>query len=275
MFVPVVIVIAVVTFAVWMFGGATLEIALSHAISVLVISCPCALGLATPTAIMVGTGKGAENGILIKSGEALETAHSINAIVLDKTGTITEGKPAVTDILPVGALAENELLALAAGLERQSEHPLAQAVLECAARRGVQPYEVTDFKAVFGKGIEGRYAQELYFAGNEAMLAERGMALPAPVKQKLDALAGEGKTPLLFCGEKTVLGVIAVADTVKPSSAAAIADLKRMGIDVTMLTGDNRRTAEAIRRQLDIPRCHCRSAAAGKEQHVAALQQQG
>ena len=172
-------------------------------------------------------------------------------------------------------LAELRGRALAAGLERQSEHPLAQAVLECAARRGVQPYEVTDFKAVFGKGIEGRYAQELYFAGNEAMLAERGMALPAPVKQKLDALAGEGKTPLLFCGEKTVLGVIAVADTVKPSSAAAIADLKRMGIDVTMLTGDNRRTAEAIRRQLDIPHVIAEVLPQEKEQHVAALQQQG
>ena len=194
-FVPVVIGIALAASIGWLLAGQTPEFAVSIGISVLVISCPCALGLATPVAIMVGTGKGAENGILIKSGEALETAHSINAIVLDKTGTITEGKPAVTDILPVGALAENELLALAAGLERQSEHPLAQAVLECAARRGVQPYEVTDFKAVFGKGIEGRYAQELYFAGNEAMLAERGMALPAPVKQKLDALAGEGKTP--------------------------------------------------------------------------------
>ena len=264
MFVPVVIGIALAASIGWLLAGQTPEFAVSIGISVLVISCPCALGLATPVAIMVGTGKGAENGILIKSGEALETAHSINAIVLDKTGTITEGKPAVTDILPVGALAENELLALAAGLERQSEHPLAQAVLECAARRGVQPYEVTDFKAVFGKGIEGRYAQELYFAGNEAMLAERGMALPAPVKQKLDALAGEGKTPLLFCGEKTVLGVIAVADTVKPSSAAAIADLKRMGIDVTMLTGDNRRTAEAIRRQLDIPHVIAEASAAGK-----------
>ena len=187
-FVPVVIGIALAASIGWLLAGQTPEFAVSIGISVLVISCPCALGLATPVAIMVGTGKGAENGILIKSGEALETAHSINAIVLDKTGTITEGKPAVTDILPVGALAENELLALAAGLERQSEHPLAQAVLECAARRGVQAYEVTDFKAVFGKGIEGRYAQELYFAGNEAMLAERGMALPAPVKQKLDAL---------------------------------------------------------------------------------------
>lgn len=274
-FVPVVIGIALAVSIGWLLAGQTPEFAVSIGISVLVISCPCALGLATPVAIMVGTGKGAENGILIKSGEALETAHSINAIVLDKTGTITEGKPAVTDILPVGALAENELLALAAGLERQSEHPLAQAVLECAARRGVQPYEVTDFKAVFGKGIEGRYAQELYFAGNEAMLAERGMALPAPVKQKLDALAGEGKTPLLFCGEKTVLGVIAVADTVKPSSAAAIADLKRMGIDVTMLTGDNRRTAEAIRRQLDIPHVIAEVLPQEKEQHVAALQQQG
>lgn len=274
-FVPVVIGIALAASIGWLLAGQTPEFAVSIGISVLVISCPCALGLATPVAIMVGTGKGAENGILIKSGEALETAHSINAIVLDKTGTITEGKPAVTDILPVGALAENELLALAAGLERQSEHPLAQAVLECAARRGVQPYEVTDFKAVFGKGIEGRYAQELYFAGNEAMLAERGMALPAPVKQKLDALAGEGKTPLLFCGEKTVLGVIAVADTVKPSSAAAIADLKRMGIDVTMLTGDNRCTAEAIRRQLDIPHVIAEVLPQEKEQHVAALQQQG
>ena len=274
-FVPVVIGIALVASVGWLLAGQTLEFAVSIGISVLVISCPCALGLATPVAIMVGTGKGAENGILIKSGEALETAHSVNAIVLDKTGTITEGKPSVTDIMPASALAENELLALAAGLERQSEHPLAQAVLECAAQRGVQPYEVTDFKAVFGKGIEARYAGELYFAGNEAMLAERGTALPAPVKQKLDALANEGKTPLLFCNEKAVLGVIAVADTVKPTSAAAIAELRRMGIDVTMLTGDNRRTAEAIRRRLDIPHVIAEVLPQEKEQHVVALQQQG
>lgn len=274
-FVPVVIGIALAAAIGWLLAGQTPEFAVSIGISVLVISCPCALGLATPVAIMVGTGKGAENGILIKSGEALETAHSVNAIVLDKTGTITEGKPSVTDIMPASALAENELLALAAGLERQSEHPLAQAVLECAAQRGVQPYEVTDFKAVFGKGIEARYAGELYFAGNEAMLAERGTALPAPVKQKLDALANEGKTPLLFCNEKAVLGVIAVADTVKPTSAAAIAELRRMGIDVTMLTGDNRRTAQAIRRRLDIPYVIAEVLPQEKEQHVAALQQQG
>ena len=274
-FVPVVIGIALVASVGWLLAGQTLEFAGSIGISVLVISCPCTLDLATPVAIMVGTGKGAEHGILIKSGEALETAHSVNAIVLDKTGTITEGKPSVTDIMPASALAENELLALAAGLERQSEHPLAQAVLECAAQRGVQPYEVTDFKAVFGKGIEARYAGELYFAGNEAMLAERGTALPAPVKQKLDALANEGKTPLLFCNEKAVLGVIAVADTVKPTSAAAIAELRRMGIDVTMLTGDNRRTAEAIRRRLDIPHVIAEVLPQEKEQHVVALQQQG
>lgn len=274
-FVPAVIGIAAVATVVWLLAGQTPEFAVSIGISVLVISCPCALGLATPVAIMVGTGKGAENGILIKSGEALETAHSVDAIVLDKTGTITEGRPAVTDILPADGLSEEELLALAVGLERQSEHPLARAVVECAGERGISAADMTDFEAVFGRGVQARAGGAQYLAGNEAMLAERGIALPDPVQSVLAVLTGDGKTPLIFCKEKTVLGVIAVADTVKPSSAAAIAELARMGIDVTMLTGDNRRTAEAIRRQLNIPHVIAEVLPQEKERHIASLQQQG
>ena len=274
-FVPVVIGIAVLATAVWLLAGQTPEFAISIGISVLVISCPCALGLATPVAIMVGTGKGAENGILIKSGEALETAHSVDAIVLDKTGTITEGRPAVTDILPAGGLSEEELLTLAAGLERPSEHPLARAVVEYAEERGVSAAGMTDFQAVFGRGVQARAEGALYFAGNEAMLAERGVALPDAVQGALAALTDDGKTPLIFCREKSVLGVIAVADTVKPSSAAAIAELTRMGIDVTMLTGDNHRTAEAIRRRLNIPHVVAEVLPQEKERHVAQLQRQG
>lgn len=274
-FVPIVIGIAAVATAVWLLAGQTPEFAISIGISVLVISCPCALGLATPVAIMVGTGKGAENGILIKSGEALETAHNIDAIVLDKTGTITEGRPAVTDILPAGGLQEEELLALAAGLERPSEHPLAHAVVEYCAARGIHAADMTDFEAVFGRGVQAKREGALYFAGNEAMLAERAVTVPDAVRDALSALTGDGKTPLIFCREKTVLGVIAVADTVKPSSAAAIAALVQMGIDVTMLTGDNRRTAEAIRRRLQIPHVIAEVLPQEKERHVASLQQQG
>ena len=274
-FVPVVIGIAAVAACGWLLAGQTPEFAISIGISVLVISCPCALGLATPVAIMVGTGKGAENGILIKSGEALETAHNIDAIVLDKTGTITEGRPVVTDILPAGGLSEEELLALAAGLERPSEHPLAPAVIEYTEARGICAAEMAEFEAIFGRGVQARLENALYFAGNEAMLAEREVHIPNAVRDALSTLTGDGKTPLIFCKEETVLGVIAVADTVKPSSAAAIAELAKMGIDVTMLTGDNRRTAEAIRRKLAIPHVIAEVLPQEKERHVASLQQQG
>ncbi len=274
-FVPIVIGIALLATVVWLAVGQSPEFAISIGISVLVISCPCALGLATPVAIMVGTGKGAENGILIKSGEALETAHKVNAIVLDKTGTITEGRPVVTDVLPVGDTGVPELLTLAAGLEKPSEHPLAHAVVEYAAAQGITPRGMDDFEAVFGKGVTARLKGSVYCAGNEAMLDERGIPLPNKAKKALETLASDGKTPLIFCKEKNILGIIAVADTVKPTSAAAVAQLGQMGIDVTMLTGDNRRTAEAIRRQLNIPHVVAEVLPQEKERHVAALQQQG
>ncbi len=274
-FVPVVICIAAAATVIWLLLGQTPEFAISIGISVLVISCPCALGLATPVAIMVGTGKGAENGILIKSGDALETAHNIDAIVLDKTGTITQGKPSVTDLLTQEGVSERELVALAAGLEHQSEHPLAQAVLEYADDHGIEPCEVSDFKAVFGRGIEAVHKGQPLFAGNESMLTQRGVSLNESTKKAIDQLANEGKTPLIFCRGTQVLGVIAAADTVKDSSAQAIREFKQLGIDVTMLTGDNRRTAEAIRRQLDIPHVIAEVLPQQKEQHVAALQKQG
>lgn len=274
-FVPIVIAIAVLSAAVWLIAGQTPEFAVSIGISVLVISCPCALGLATPVAIMVGTGKGAENGILIKSGEALETAHKVNAIVLDKTGTITEGRPVVTDVMPAEKTDERNLLAVAAGLERQSEHPLARAVLDYTEACGIEPQGMSDFEAVFGKGVQARQGGVTYWAGNEAMLTERGVKLSPEVRASLETLSADGKTPLIFCKEKQVLGVIAVADTVKPTSASAIAQLGEMGIDVTMLTGDNRRTAEAIRRQMNIPHVIAEVLPQEKERHIAALQQQG
>lgn len=274
-FVPVVICIAAAATIIWLLLGQTPEFAISIGISVLVISCPCALGLATPVAIMVGTGKGAENGILIKSGDALETAHNVNAIVLDKTGTITEGRPSVTDIVTAEGVSERELVELAAGLEHQSEHPLAQAVTEYAQNSGIAPCEVTDFKAVFGRGIEAKHNGQTVFAGNETMLSERGVQLAAKTKETIDALANDGKTPLIFCRGTQVAGIIAAADTVKPSSIEAIREFKQLGIDVTMLTGDNRRTAEAIRRQLDIPHVIAEVLPQEKEQHVAALQKQG
>ncbi|MEG1153807.1 MAG: heavy metal translocating P-type ATPase, partial [Ruthenibacterium sp.] len=273
-FVPVVLCIAVLASAVWLLSGQTAEFALSIGISVLVISCPCALGLATPVAIMVGTGKGAENGILIKSGEALETAHGITAIVLDKTGTITEGKPIVTDILPEGR-SEMELLLLAASLESASEHPLAQAIAVRAKSEKITPRAVQDFKAVFGKGLMAQLDGKQYYAGNEALLKDVGIVLSVIQKQTLDALAEQGKTPLIFADETQILGMVAVADTVKPTSAAAVQSLLKMGIDVTMLTGDNARTAKAIGALVGIPHVIAGVLPQQKEAEVAKLQQAG
>ncbi|MDU5066824.1 heavy metal translocating P-type ATPase [Eggerthella sp.] len=273
-FVPVVIVIAVVTFAVWMFGGATLEIALSHAISVLVISCPCALGLATPTAIMVGTGRGATNGILIKSAEALETAHDVRTVVLDKTGTVTEGAPSVTDVLAAPGASEERLLELAVSVEGRSEHPLARAVCAYARERKVYPLLVEDFKQVPGEGVAALVDDRPSCAGNLRMMEARNVAVGA-FAEEAQRQADMGKTPLFFAQDGELLGVIAVADTVKPSSAAALATLSAMGIRTVMLTGDNERTAAAIQREVGADEVIAGVLPDGKEREIRRLSEQG
>ena len=273
-FVPAVITLAVAVTALWYFAmGADLEFAFSIGISILVISCPCALGLATPVAIMVGTGKGAENGILIKSGEALERAHAIDTVVMDKTGTITEGKPRVTDMQAL-TCSETELLALAAGMEQGSEHPLAEAIVACGKERGIAPKAVSDFRAVFGKGVIASADGETYYAGNAALMAEQGIDVSS-YADRLDALADQGKTPLIFADNSGVIGIIAVADVEKATSAEAISRFAAMGIDVVMLTGDNARTAEAIRKRLGIPKVIAGVLPQDKERHIAELQAQG
>lgn len=273
-FVPAVITLAVAVTALWYFAmGADLEFAFSIGISILVISCPCALGLATPVAIMVGTGKGAENGILIKSGEALERAHAVDTVVMDKTGTITEGKPRVTDMQAL-TCSETELLALAAGMEQGSEHPLAEAIVDYGKERGVAPKAVSDFRAVFGKGVIASADGKTYYAGNAALMAEQGIAIGS-YTGRLDALADQGKTPLIFADDSGVIGIIAVADVEKATSAEAISRFAAMGIDVVMLTGDNARTAEAIRKRLGIPKVIAGVLPQDKERHIAELQAQG
>ena len=273
-FVPVVIVIAVVTFAVWMFGGATLEIALSHAISVLVISCPCALGLATPTAIMVGTGRGATNGILIKSAEALETAHDVRTVVLDKTGTVTEGAPSVTDVLAAPGASEERLLELAVSVEGRSEHPLARAVCAYARERKVYPLLVEDFRQIPGEGVAALVDDHPSLAGNLRMMEARGIET-GTFAEAARRLADEGKTPLFFAQDGELLGIVAVADTVKPSSAAALAVLKGMGIRTVMLTGDNERTAAAIQRKVGADEVIAGVLPDGKEREIRRLAEQG
>ena len=273
-FVPVVIVIAVAAALVWLLTGATPEFALSIGIAVLVISCPCALGLATPVAIMVGTGKAASHGILIKSAEALEIAHAINTVVLDKTGTITEGKPQVTDLVVFTGLTEDALLSLAASLEKPSEHPLAEAILKRASERQLAIREISRFTAVPGRGLRAIIDDREYLAGNLAFMQENGLPADEPM-QIGDGLAAQGKTPLYFADQHQILGLIAVADVVKPTSLLAIRQFKAMGIDVVMLTGDNQRTAEAIRRQLDIDRVVAEVMPEDKEREIRLLQESG
>lgn len=272
-FVPAVIGIAVLTFAVW---AAVIKVpfvlALERAITILVISCPCALGLATPLAIMVGTGKGAENGILIKSGEALEQAHNINTVVLDKTGTITQGKPVVTDIIT--SMDADEFISLARAMESRSEHPLASAVTEYAKGKGISYAEPDSFTAVPGKGIKAEIGGDGYLAGNGKFIAENGIDT-APVAEYIDRLADEGKTPLIFSKNGAVIGIVAAADTVKPTSKRAIDKMRSMGIEVIMLTGDNERTANGIAKGLNLSKVIADVLPRDKEKVVSSLQGEG
>lgn len=279
-FVPVVFAISAVTFVAWMALTGSVNEALTSAVAVLVISCPCALGLATPVAIMVGTGKGAEMGILFKSAEALENLRNVGTVVLDKTGTVTRGKPAVTDIVVAKradgtpAMSEKALLKLAAALERQSEHPLAEAIMAECETRGIVARMVEGFTAVPGRGVTAREGQNVIAAGNIRLMNELGVTVPAGLTEQF---AAEGKTPLFFAKNSELAGVIAVADEVKETSAGAIAALRSLGVDVRMLTGDNRVTAEAIARRVGLTseQVIADVLPADKERHVRELQDAG
>ena len=273
-FVPAVISIAVVTTIVWLLLGHELGYALARGISVLVISCPCALGLATPVAIMVGNGLGAKNGILFKTAASLEAAGRTQIVALDKTGTITEGAPRVTDLLPAEGVSETELLTLAAALESRSEHPLAKAVLADAEAKAITPPEVTDFAALPGNGLAAKLDGMDIYAGNAAFIQTK-LTLPAALAQQAEKLASEGKTPLFFGGAGRLLGIIAVADTIKEDSPEAIRQLQNMGIRVVMLTGDNQRTADAIGRQAGVDEVIAGVLPDGKEAVIRQLQASG
>lgn len=273
-FVPVVITIAVIAGIAWLIAGETAETALSTAISVLVISCPCALGLATPVAIMAGTGKGAENGILIKSAAALETAHKVKVVVMDKTGTITTGKPSVTALKPANGIMESHLLTIAASLEKKSEHPLAEAVLACAEENKITLSPAEEFKAVFGKGVSAVINGKTCLAGNAAFLADSNISL-SEWQSAADSLADEGATPLFITENGDVIGIIGVADTVKPTAAETVSELKSMNIQVVMLSGDNKRTAEAVGKRLGIDRVISEVLPQDKERVIRQLQEEG
>ena len=273
-FVPIVIGIALLAMVVWLICGATFEFAMTIAVSVLVVSCPCALGLATPTAIMVGTGRGASNGILIKSAEALETAHSVNVVVMDKTGTITQGKPVVTDLVCHSGVTEDYLLQIAVSLEKLSEHPLARAIVAEAEKRNTQFLPVEQFEQIPGQGIKGSIQGLACLAGNQKLLNAEGIHDEA-LEQLQDQMADQGKTPLFFAAAGKLIGMVAVADVVKPSSKQAIADLQTMGIEVVMLTGDHKKTAEAIRKQVGVDRVVAEVLPQDKEREVRSLQASG
>ena len=273
-FVPAVIAVALATFAAWLACGAGVGFALTMAVSVLVVSCPCALGLATPTAVMVGMGRGAARGILFKSAEALEAAHAVGVVALDKTGTLTEGRPAVTDALPAPGVEAARLWRVAAALERLSGHPLAQAVAEEAARRGVEAPAAEAFAQIPGHGLGGQVGGAPCLAGNRALLEERGVPTGA-LAARAEALAGEGKTALWFAEAGRALGLIAVADTLKPTTREAVEALRRLGVETVMLTGDAPRTAEAIGRQAGVGRVVAGVLPQGKAAEVRALQAEG
>lgn len=271
-FVPTVIAIAIITFIVWLIVPKPFGYALSRAISVLVISCPCALGLATPVAIMVGNGKGAKNGILFKTAVSLEEAGKTQIVVLDKTGTITEGKPKVTDVIPVG-ISENDLLQLAYSLEIKSEHPLAKAIVEKAETAQIPPFDITDFESKTGNGLCGTFENSKIYAGSSKYIST--VCDISSVKSDIERLSNDGKTPLLFAKDKKLIGVIAVADTIKQDSPEAIKQLKNMGIKVVMLTGDNKRTADAIGKQTGVDIVISDVLPDGKEAVVKKLQSFG
>ncbi len=272
-FVPAVIGIAVIVAAGWLIAGRGASFALARAISVLVISCPCALGLATPVAVMVGNGLGARNGILIKTGEALENVGRIDSVVLDKTGTVTEGAPSVTDILPAEGVTESELIQLALSLEAKSEHPLARAVVERARELGVEPLETGSFRILPGNGLEAVISGSLVRGGNARFISESSEA--SPVFGRAEALAEEGKTPLFFSKDGRVLGLIAVADVIKPTSPEAVEHLKNLGLDVVMLTGDNEKTARAIGNKAGVTDVIAGVLPDGKEAVIRSLKERG
>ena len=273
-FVPTVFVIAIASFALWMLSGETLSFSLTIFVSVLVIACPCALGLATPTAIMVGTGKGAENGILIKGGEALETTHKINTIIFDKTGTITEGKPTVTDIITTGTVDSDSLLQITASAEKGSEHPLGDAIVKSAEDKGLELYPIEHFESITGQGINATIQGKQLLIGNIRLMQEMNIAVETVLKDA-DTLAAQGKTPMYIALDSKLAGIIAVADVVKPGSAKAVKKLMEMGIEVAMITGDNRRTAEAIAKQVGITRVLSEVLPQDKSGEVKKLQQEG
>lgn len=273
-FVPIVSIIALLAFAAWFISGQSFVFAMTIFISVLVIACPCALGLATPTAIMVGTGKGAEYGILFKGGEALEMTHKINTIVFDKTGTITEGKPEVTDIINVSELSRERLLQIAASAEKGSEHPLGEAIVRGALKENIEFIKVDKFVAIPGFGVEVEIDGIHALIGNRKLMDERGISLDS-LSDKSDELASEGKTPMYLAFDGKISGIIAVADVVKESSAKAIQKLQSMGIEVAMITGDNRKTAEAIAKQVGITRVLAEVLPQDKSNEVKKLQAEG
>jgi P-type Cu+ transporter len=275
-FVPAVIFIAIATFVLWFDLGSDprLTFALVSAVAVLIIACPCALGLATPLSVMVGTGKGAQSGILVRSAEALETAHKLDAVILDKTGTITRGEPALTDVIAAGGRDERELLALAGAAEARSEHPLAEAIVRGAKERGADPGEAEEFESVTGKGLTAEVAGAKVLIGTRALLAERGVD-PASLDEDASRLEGEGRTAIFVAVDGEPAGVLAVADTVKPEAEGAVAALKRLGVEVLMITGDNRRTAEAIGREVGIDRVLAEVLPQDKANEVSRLQAEG
>ena len=274
-FVPVVIAIAVITTLVWLLAGQNFAYALARGISVLVISCPCALGLATPVAIMVGNGMGAKNGILFKTAVSLEETGKTQIVALDKTGTITRGEPKVTDVLPAEGVTEEELLTMAYTLEQKSEHPLAKAVLEEAQNRQLEPQTITDFTALPGNGLSGRTEAGSLLGGSYTFIKEKTTENGEELQRQAEQLAKQGKTPLLFARDEKLLGTIAVADVIKEDSPQAIAELQNMGIKVVMLTGDNEQTARAIGKQAGVDEVIAGVLPDGKEQVISSLKQQG